>query len=75
MNKISLEKLESYSGNLHVKMLINGNDVGILYLKEEEVDILINALKKGIYSSDAKLESNLYDDADDFDDGNDDELD
>jgi hypothetical protein len=75
MNKISLEKIDSSSSNcLHVKMLINDNDVGVLYLKEEEVDILIKTLKRGIYSSEVKLESNIFDDEDDFDDSNDHEI-
>lgn len=67
MNKISLEKISSSGDNLHVKLLINGSDVGVLYLKAEEVDLLLTTLKKGIYSSDVKLESNLYDDDEDFD--------
>jgi hypothetical protein len=75
MNKISLEKIDSSSRNcLHVKMLINDNDVGVLYLKGEEVDILIKTLKRGIYSSEVKLESNIFDDEDDFDDNNNDEI-
>jgi len=76
MNKISLEKIMSSSGgNLHVRLLINDKDVGVLYLKEEEADVLIAAIKKGIYSSDTTFSSNLYDDENDFDDGNDDDLD
>ena len=68
MNKISLEKIDSFSKDcVHVKVSINDKEVGALYLKSEEVDILLTTLKKGIYSSETKLESNLFDDDDDFD--------
>lgn len=58
----------SSGSSVHVKLLINDKEVGVLYLKEDEVDILTTALKKGIYSSDIKFETNLYDDSEDFDD-------
>lgn len=66
MNKIVLEKIQS-SGNVkHIKLLINDNDVGILYLKEEEVDILYNCLKQGKFDSETVLETDLFDSEDDF---------
>lgn len=63
MNKISLQKIHS-SGpdSAHVKLLINDKDVGILYLKEEELDTLVKCLKKGIYDSDTNFETDIYDD-------------
>ena len=76
MNKISLERLSSSSRDVtHIKLLINDKEVGVLYLKDEEVDLLLSTLKKGIYSSGVKLESNLFDDGDDFDLDIDDETD
>jgi len=61
-----LEKIQS-SGNVkHIKLLINDNDVGILYLKEEEVDILYNCLKQGKFDSETILETDLFDSEDDF---------
>lgn len=66
MNKIVLEKIQS-SGNVkHIKLLINDNDVGIFYLKEEEVDILYNCLKQGKFDSETILETDLFDSEDDF---------
>jgi hypothetical protein len=66
MNKIVLEKIQS-SGNVkHIKLLINDNDVGILYLKEEEVDIIFNCLKQGKFESETVLETDLFDSEDDF---------
>jgi hypothetical protein len=68
MNKISLQKIHSSGpGSVHVKLLINEKDVGILYLKEEELDILIQCLKKGIYDSDTNLETDIFDDDDSID--------
>lgn len=67
MNKIRLEKVHSSGGCVHVKLFINESDVGILYLKEDEVEILIECLKKGIYSSETELVTNIFDDEYDFD--------
>jgi len=75
-NKISLERVNSSSGDVtHVKFSINDKEVGIFYLKGEEVDLLLSTLKNGIYSSGVKLESNLFDDEEDFDLDIDDETD
>lgn len=76
MNKISLLKVHStQEGSYHVKLLINGNDVGILYLKEEEVETLLDALRNGRESSSVVV-SDIYDsEEEDFDVDNDDEND
>jgi len=68
MNKISLQKIHS-SGpdSVHVKLFINDKDVGILYLKEEELDVLLKCLKKGIYDSDTNFETDIFDDDSDVD--------
>lgn len=47
-------------------MLINDNDVGILYLKEDEVEIFYNCLKNGKFESETVLETDLFDSEDDF---------
>jgi hypothetical protein len=67
MNKIKLERVHSGGDCTHVKLLINGNDVGILYLKTNEVEVLIECLKKGIYSSETDLETDIFDEEEDFD--------
>ena len=72
MNKITLEKVYSSGDNYHVKFLINGNDVGILYLKEEEANILLDSLRHGVRNSETVIDSNIYDsDDEDFDIDND----
>ena len=71
MNKIYLEKLDSSSGScLHIKLKINNSDVGVLYLKEHEVELLLKTLRGGIRSTEILLETNIYDDGSDFDDEN-----
>ena len=72
MNKIKLERVHSSGDCVHVKLLINGNDSGILYLKTDEVEVLIECLKKGIYSSETELETDIFDEEDDFDQDTDD---
>ena len=67
MNNIVLEKVNSSGNSVHVKLLINDKDVGILYLKEEEVDILLKCLKHGSLSTDVNLESKIYTEEEDFD--------
>jgi hypothetical protein len=69
MNKITLEKIHSTESCYHIKLLINDKDVGILYLKESEMDMLYDSLKKGAINADVTLESNIYDcDEDEFED-------
>jgi hypothetical protein len=68
MNKISLQKVHSSGpGSAHVKLLINDKDVGILYLKEEELDVLLKCLKNGVYHNDTNLETDIFDDENDID--------
>jgi hypothetical protein len=69
MNKITLEKIHSTESCYHIKLLINDKDAGILYLKESEMDMLYDSLKKGAINADVTLESNIYDsDEDEFED-------
>ena len=65
MNKITLEKIHSTESCYHIKLLINDKDVGILYLKESEMDMLYDSLKKGAINADVTLESNIYDNGED----------
>ena len=67
MNKISLERVQTVDLCTHVKLLVNGNDVGILYLKEDEADILFKCLKRGSYQTETQLDSNIYEDDGDDD--------
>jgi hypothetical protein len=62
MNKISLEKVNSSNGITHVRFLINDKDVGMLYLKDDELDIALACLKKGSFNSDTEIHSDVYTD-------------
>jgi len=67
MNKIRLEKIYSSNSSLHVKLLVNDKDIGVLYLKEDEAELLIQALRHGVRNAETELESNIFDTEDDFD--------
>ena len=67
MNKIALERVQTIGQCTHVKLLVNDNDVGILYLKEDEADILFKCLKRGSYQTEIQLDSNIYEDEGDDD--------
>jgi hypothetical protein len=73
MNNISLEKVYESNNSVHVKLFINEKDCGILYLKSDEADLLIECLKRGVNDADAKLSTNIFDSEDDFDSDIDDE--
>jgi len=60
MNNLRLEKIYSSGDSVHVKVLINDKDVGVLYLKDEEIDLLLKSLKHGARSSDCTLEENIF---------------
>ena len=67
MNKIRLEKIYSSGDSIHVKLLINEKDSGVLYLKQNEAELLIQSLRQGVRETDSELESNIFDEDDDFD--------
>lgn len=66
MNKIRLEKIYSSSDSVHVKFLINEKDLGVLYLKQDEAELLIKSLRQGVGDADSELESDIFDEDDDF---------
>lgn len=67
MNKIRLEKIYSSGNSIHVKFILNEKDAGILYLKEDEAELLIKALRFGVRENDTSLDTNIFDDDSDFD--------
>jgi hypothetical protein len=67
MNKVVLQKIYSSGpGSVHVKLLINNKDVGIIYLKEEEAEVLINCLRQGAVNSDIDFETDIFETEDDY---------
>lgn len=68
MNKIELVKVDSTgTGVTHIKFLIDGQDVGMLYLNADEIDLLLRTLKHGYIDSDVEVSTNIYDDSDEDD--------
>jgi hypothetical protein len=69
MNKIELQLVDTHGDDTyHVKVLVNGKDVGILYLNEEEGEIITKLLQRGAAASDAQFNSDLFDQDGDYDD-------
>lgn len=64
---IKLEKIYFSGDTVHVKLLINDKDCGILYLNTDEAELLLKSLKFGVGRTDSELESNIFDEEDDFD--------
>ena len=66
MNQITLD-VQSFVGNgtADARLLINGHDVGVLYLTDEEREILIDTLRTS--SSDVDVRENLPVESNDFD--------
>jgi hypothetical protein len=69
MNKIVLQLVDTHGNDTyHVKVLINEKDVGILYLNEQEGEIITKLLQRGAAASDAQFSSDLFDQDEDYDD-------
>jgi hypothetical protein len=47
------------SGAAHIKILLNDNDVGLLFLTEKEIQVLMNILRLGLVNSDTRLQTDL----------------
>lgn len=64
--KIEFAHLASTDSSIHVKVLADGKDVGVLYLSNEELEALLDLIRKGVRNSDTEFTNNLnIDDGDD----------
>jgi len=60
MHNISLTRTHTTgNGSLHVELSINGKDVGLLYLTQQEASILVNTLKHGIQDGETRVVCDL----------------
>jgi len=62
MNLIELRAVTRVGNSSHVSVFINKKDVGILYLKDNEIDILLQVLRQGVkydHQADIQLETDL----------------
>ncbi len=59
MNLVELKAVTQVGDSSHVSVFINKKDVGILYLKGSEIDILLSLLRLGTQQSNVQIETDL----------------
>lgn len=59
MNLVELKAVTQVGDSSHVSVFINKKDVGILYLKGSEIDVLLSLLRLGTQQSSVQLETDL----------------
>lgn len=59
MNSVELKAVTQVGDSSHVSVYINKKDVGILYLKGNEIDVLLSLLRLGAQQSNVQLETDL----------------
>jgi hypothetical protein len=59
MNSVELKAVTQVGDSSHVSVYINKKDVGILYLKGNEIDVLLSLLRLGTQQSNVQLETDL----------------
>lgn len=59
MNLIELRAITRAGDSSHISVFVNKKDVGILYLKDNEIDILLKALRQGVGHADIQLDTDL----------------
>lgn len=59
MNLVELKAVTQVGDSSHVSVFINKKDVGILYLKSSEIDILLSLLRLGTQQSNVQIETDL----------------
>jgi hypothetical protein len=73
MTTFELEsKDKSSSGVEHLTIKIDGKDVGVLYLTEEEKNDFVKLLKRGSYDAEVEIIEPDWVETDEFDDDDDD---
>lgn len=70
MRSISIDATSvAQTGATHCNLVIDSHDVGVLYLSEEEKQLLLTVLRKGAISMDGVMitENNHHDNVEEFD--------
>lgn len=57
--KIEFTHLANTDTSTHVKVLADGKDVGVLYLSNEELDAILDLIRKGVRDSDTDFINNI----------------
>ena len=68
--KIELVNIQSMQTGMHVKVLADNKEVGILYLSNEELDAFLDLIRKGVTNSSTEFVNSLHTDdgLEDFED-------
>lgn len=71
--KIELVNVQNMQTGMHVKVLADSKEVGVLYLSNEELDALLDLIRKGVTKSDTEFVNSLHTDdgLEDFEDQDD----
>jgi hypothetical protein len=61
MNNLNLVQTHRTStGSQHIQVVLNGKDVGILYLTEDETKLFLKLFRVGAVTADIMLATDLY---------------
>lgn len=68
--KIELENIQNTDHGVHVKVLANNKEVGVLYLSNDELEAILDLIRKGVHNSSTEFVNslNVDDYSDDFED-------
>jgi hypothetical protein len=68
--KIELVNVQNMQTGMHVKVLADSKEVGVLYLSNEELDAFLDLIRKGVTKSDTEFVNSLHTDdgLEDFED-------
>jgi|LauGreDrversion2_6_1035139.scaffolds.fasta_scaffold26347_3 hypothetical protein len=71
--KIELVNVQNMQTGMHVKVLADSKEVGVLYLSNEELDAFLDLIRKGVTKSDTEFVNSLHTDdgLEDFEDQDD----
>jgi len=71
--KIELVNVQNMQTGMHVKVLADSKEVGVLYLSNEELDAFLDLIRKGVAKSDTEFVNSLHTDdgLEDFEDQDD----
>jgi len=60
--KIELVNVQNMHTGMHVKVLADSKEVGVLYLSNEELDAFLDLIRKGVTKSDTEFVNSLHTD-------------
>jgi hypothetical protein len=60
--KIELVNVQNMQTGMHVKVLADSKEVGVLYLSNEELDAFLDLIRKGVTKSDTEFVNSLHTD-------------